>query len=188
MPLIISYSLLAIVTLLHELFFRKGKDAQSLHGGKFDQSSTLLGILYWLVCLVAPWLFNILHLGQDTVAQPLIWIGVILVGVGGIIRLWAAASLGRFYSRTLIVQKEHNIVTKGPYKRIRHPGYLGSIFIGLGLGLASGNLILLLTIMGAALFYFPYRIHNEEKMLLATFDGEYKKYQERTRYIFPFVY
>jgi protein-S-isoprenylcysteine O-methyltransferase len=48
-------------------------------------------------------------------------------------------ALGRFYSRTLCTSSEQVVMESGPYRVIRHPGYLGSIMVWTGFGVASGS-------------------------------------------------
>src|SRR5258708_1479204 len=56
--------------------------------------------------------------------------------IGLTLRVWAAQVLGRFYTRTLRTTDKQRIVQSGPYHLIRHPGYLGTILIWIGAGLA----------------------------------------------------
>jgi len=67
------------------------------------------------------------------------WTGVILALLGLALRLWAVLTLRERYTRTLLIQDEHHIERGGPYRWIRHPGYLGSLLCLNGIALASGN-------------------------------------------------
>ena len=55
------------------------------------------------------------------------WVGVGLGGLGLIIRLWSVLTLRQRYTRTLLVHEGHAIERGGPYRFVRHPGYLGSL-------------------------------------------------------------
>ena len=109
--------------------------------------------------------------------------------MGGIsIRLWANRTLGEYYTRTLRVATAQTIVQKGPYRNIRHPGYLGSMLMWVGAGLATTNWLvvsLAVVVMSAAYYY---RIRVEEQMLMATMSAEYLEYKARTWKLIPFLF
>jgi len=66
--------------------------------------------------------------------------------IGGLsLRYWAAKTLGEFYTRTLRIIEGHHIVSQGPCRFIRNPGYLGILMLNAGAGLAVMNWIVLLT-------------------------------------------
>src|SRR5207249_7180534 len=48
-------------------------------------------------------------------------------------------TLGRFFRREVTIMEGQAIVRRGPYRLIRHPAYLGTIIVVLGLGLAIGG-------------------------------------------------
>lgn len=48
----------------------------------------------------------------------------ILFLITQVIRIWALASLGRFWNTKIIVLPNANIIKKGPYRFIKHPNYL----------------------------------------------------------------
>jgi protein-S-isoprenylcysteine O-methyltransferase Ste14 len=49
--------------------------------------------------------------------------GIALAGLG--LRWWSMIVLGRFYTRTLVTTAYQAVVQFGPYRVVRHPGYLG---------------------------------------------------------------
>ena len=170
---------------------RKGQQAQSLDRGRFDRSSTAFVGVAWLLTgsglLVAP-LLNYFRLGSMTLGSVFGWVGL-LIAVGGIsVRWWANRTLGEYYTRTLRVTATQSVVQKGPYRMIRHPGYLGSMLMWVGAGLATTNwiaFILAVVVMFAAYYY---RIQTEEGMLMAAIGQEYSQYKARTWRLIPFVF
>lgn len=96
--------------------------------------------------------------------------------------------LGEYYTRTLRVTENQAIVSQGPYQVIRHPGYLGTIFVWIGFAFAVGNWIA--TIILAILLFsvYGYRIRSEEAMLIDRFGNEYQEYRKQTWRLIPFIY
>lgn len=116
------------------------------------------------------------------------YIGVALIFFGGLIRIYSRKALDRFFSFEVIIQKDHKLITKGLYKNIRHPMYLGISLILLGLAIALSSLygILFLIIFGIPVLL--YRISAEEDLLIKEFGQEYLNYMERTKKIIPYIY
>jgi protein-S-isoprenylcysteine O-methyltransferase len=89
------------------------------------------------------------------------------------------------YTRTLLVQDHQAIERRGPYRWIRHPGYLGSLLCLNGIALAAGNLIALLASLAATLAAYGYRIGVEDQMLMAAFGSSYTEYRRQVRALLP---
>jgi len=65
---------------------------------------------------------------------------MVLVVAYGIV-LWAMWT-NRFFSSVVRIQTDlgHHVVHDGPYRFVRHPGYVGAILLGLGSAVALGSL------------------------------------------------
>jgi len=116
------------------------------------------------------------------------YIGVAMILIGGLIRIYARKELDRFFSFEVIVQKDHKLVKKGLYKYVRHPMYLGMLFIFFGLAI---SLYSFYGVLALIVFYIPallYRISAEEGILIKEFDKEYLNYMDKTKKIIPKVY
>jgi protein-S-isoprenylcysteine O-methyltransferase Ste14 len=138
--------------------------------------------------LLLPLILGIRGVGLFSIdlVEGLLGVAVMVFGMG--LRIWAASTLGKYYTRTLLTTDDQKIVTVGPYARIRHPGYLGDILLWSGFGILSSNLILavLFPVMFVAIYL--YRIGVEEGMLVKTLGDEYAQYQKRTYKLVPFLY
>jgi protein-S-isoprenylcysteine O-methyltransferase len=109
--------------------------------------------------------------------------------VGGMgLRYWASRVLGRFYTRTLRVAGDQELVERGPYRMIRHPGYSAALLLWAGAGLATVNGLAAAVLMLVMLGSYLYRIRCEEAMLLASLGTPYQSYMKRTWKLVPFVY
>jgi protein-S-isoprenylcysteine O-methyltransferase Ste14 len=182
--------LMIIVYFVGDFGLRKGKNASSFEAGKRDQkTSFLLRLTYgaiFLAILLSP-ILNNYHIGQIDDLQIEKWVGFAMMLMGFAIRTWAMLVLGKFYTRTLRTKSDQPIVEQGPYRVIRHPGYLGSLLFWIGAGLATANWIVAGGITITLVFAYRSRIQAEETMLLATFGQAYKDYSQRTWKLIPYI-
>ncbi|MFN8528051.1 MAG: isoprenylcysteine carboxylmethyltransferase family protein [Anaerolineae bacterium] len=172
-------------------FARQGKQAKSLERGIYDRGSTgLLTVAFVIAAamlLAAPFL-NLLGIGSLTQVLLIGWLGLVLMALSLMMRLWANKALGMFYTRTLRVIDDHHVVQSGPYRVVRHPGYLGVILMWVGGGLAVLNVISVIVALISMLIAYMYRIRVEERMLAVTQGDEYRDYQAHTWRLIPLLY
>ncbi len=170
-----------------EIFVRQGASAKSLEVPDSDKGSTRFIGASFGVAIVLPPLLDLLQIGQ--IASPIVsWLGLIIMLLGLGLRVWSMRVLGAYYSRTLRVTEAQTIVTQGPYRVIRHPGYLATMLVWVGSGLALANWVAAAMVALLMLGVYSYRIRSEEAMLLATFGERYQQYRQRTWKLLPFLY
>lgn len=114
-------------------------------------------------------------------------IGVVLVALGGLLRIWSIAVLGRFHSAYVALMEGHSLVQSGPYRYLRNPSYLGMLIVMVGIPLVFGTWFPLLAIPGAFII-LKWRIKAEEDFLGEHFGEEYEEYRQRTFRLIPFIY
>jgi protein-S-isoprenylcysteine O-methyltransferase len=114
------------------------------------------------------------------------WTGVGLGIAGLLLRLWAVLTLRKRYTRTLLVHDDHSLERRGPYRFVRHPGYLGSLLCLNGFALASGSAAVFAISLAVTLAAYAYRIRVEDAMLTATFGESYEAYRREVRALLPF--
>lgn len=85
-----------------------------------------------------------------------------------------------FASKGLMIHKEQEVITSGPYSVVRHPMYVGFIIMSFCIPLALGSLIAILPALLNPIF-LARRIRNEEKMLITALSG-YLEYMEKVPY------
>ena len=173
-----------------ERSLRKSKQALSLKPETADAGSSKIlwisGVISILLVIAAP-ILNIHQIGYwryETVG----WLGLVLMASGLAMRYWAAKTLGEFYTRTLQIIEGQKIINQAPYNVIRHPGYLGTLLMEIGAGLAVTNWMVLLAGVVIGTTSRAYRIGVEEKMLEVSFGEEYKIYADNTWRLLPFLY
>lgn len=114
-------------------------------------------------------------------------VGLALIVIGLAILLVAAGTLRRSYSSTLVIRKDHQLITHGVYRFTRHPIYLGAIMVCIGVPVFASSLYGLLT-MSALIPLLLNRIRIEERMLTDEFGDAYRTYKEATSKLIPFIY
>lgn len=118
---------------------------------------------------------------------PLAWFGLALFTLGIILLAFAMKVLGGLYTSHLGIQPMHHLVTNGPYKFVRHPGYLGEIMSMFGVGISLGSIVGIgLAII--SVFLVLKRLRHEEEMLMTELGNEYQNYAKRTKRLIPFIY
>ena len=134
-------------------------------------------VLYMLVPQWISW---------SKVAMPswLRWLGVIGALCSTLLVAWTHRTLGRQYSAELAIQKEHSLVTTGPYARTRHPMYTGLNMFSFSMALTTSNLLVILFSI-LVIVPFPWIAREEEELLIETFGEEYREYMRRTGRFFP---
>jgi protein-S-isoprenylcysteine O-methyltransferase len=92
------------------------------------------------------------------------------------------------YTRTLLMQEEQTIERRGPYRLVRHPGYLGSLLALNGTALASGNAVVFTASIVATGAAYAYRVRVEDAMLVAAFGDPYERYRREVGALLPFFH
>jgi protein-S-isoprenylcysteine O-methyltransferase len=170
---------------------RRGEQARSLRPDQEDKGTTrLLGLAFGLgiLALILATLLNSFEVARLDLGFPVGWVGVTLMLGGLALRWWANAVLGRFYTSTLRLAEDQQVVRAGPYRLVRHPGYGGVLLLWAGAGLASQNWAVAATILSLMSVAYAYRIRSEESMLQAAFGDEYRSYMQSTWRLVPWVF
>jgi protein-S-isoprenylcysteine O-methyltransferase Ste14 len=97
---------------------------------------------------------------------------------------WVFRSLGKNVSPTVETRENHELVTSGPYRWVRHPLYsVGTAFF-VSLSLVAANWFVGLASL-SALSMLLVRLPKEEAKLIERFGDEYREYMRRTGRLFP---
>jgi len=103
---------------------------------------------------------------------------------GLVLRTWAVILLGAGFTWNVTVQPGQQLVSHGPYRHIRHPGYAGALltFVASCVLLRSwAAAVLAVLVLSAA---FLRRIRFEEALMVRSLAG-YDAYASRTGRLFP---
>ncbi len=114
-------------------------------------------------------------------------LGQVLYAVGGLIAFWAALALGKQYTPEVTIQPNHQLITNGPFRVIRHPRYLGATILALGIALTFRSWLGI--VMTALIFIvLAWRTGDEEALLRREFGPVWDRYCQHTWRLVPFVY
>lgn len=115
-------------------------------------------------------------------------IASVLYTVGYLIFLWARRA-NNFFSSVVRIQKDRGqtVVQDGPYRYIRHPGYVGGLLYTSVTPLLFGSLWGLIP-AGIAVVLLLIRAYLEDETLADELEG-YREYKARVRYrLVPYVW
>jgi len=115
--------------------------------------------------------------------------GIGMVVVAQVIRSVAMAQAGTNFNHIVQHQKsnDHQLVTSGLYRYLRHPSYFGFFWWGLGTQLILGNTVCFIGYAIVLWRFFASRILREEELLVSFFGDEYVKYRQQTGVGIPLI-
>lgn len=142
------------------------------------------GLILWLSPLI--YLINPAWMAWSKIGLP-DWVRWLGVGIGIMCTIgiyWLFSSIGSGITPTSATRKEHQLVTSGPYRWIRHPLYTvgSSMFIAFGM-MADNWWIAVLGIL--AFIGMAIRTPKEEANLIEKFGDEYREYMKSTGRFLP---
>lgn len=114
--------------------------------------------------------------------------GLILLFAGSLLFTWSMVS-NRFFSTLVRLQidREHSVASGGPYRLVRHPGYMGYMAMSLATPLALGTLWALI-LSGSTCLLFILRTALEDRTLQKELAG-YAEYAGKVKYrLLPYVW
>ncbi len=119
--------------------------------------------------------------GSPEFAPWLVAAGVVVAVAGGLLTTWAMAA-NRFFSGVVRIQADrgHTVSDAGPYRLVRHPGYVGALLFALATPLVLGSTWALAVAALAVAVTFV-RTALEDRVLHAELPG-YAAYARRVRY------
>jgi len=98
------------------------------------------------------------------------------------------AALATNWSITLETRRNHQLVTCGVYRLVRHPMYLALLLYASGLALVLPNWVAGPSYLVTVAFLVAFRVGPEERMMLEEFGNDYEGYRGRTRYLIPGIW
>jgi len=181
--------ILGLIYFLSELLLTITRRSRSATGEKQDRST--LRVL-WIVIMISigagvfvagNWRGGALPHGRMFANA-----GVVLFAAGLIFRWWAIVTLGRFFTVDVTIEKDHELVERGPFRFVRHPSYTGVLLAFVGVALTLRNWGAILVILLPIFVAFVRRMNVEEEALSRALGERYREYMKRTKRLIPLVY
>ena len=143
-----------------------------------------VGFLVPLIWVVSP-VFRFAEYPLRT--GPLV-AGVVCLVIGIWLFHRSHADLGTNWSITLEMREQHQLITQGVYRRIRHPMYSALMLYAVGQALVIPNWVAGPSNLIAFAILCALRISAEERMMVEEFGDEYAAYSARTKRLIPGVW
>ncbi len=164
-----------------ELLNERGKRTKALVGTK--RWDWVIMTVYAVLLLVTPFVAGLDYrsVWSSPTSDGIKVVGIAVLVISFIPLTWSMA-VNRFFEATVRIQtnREQQVITSGPYRYIRHPGYVGVILQFIAIPLSLGTLVAWIpALLGVALYIF--RTAMEDRTLQAELPG-YKEYAQRVRY------
>ena len=149
-------------------------------------------LVYWLPLLIATlllgpgdWFGHTLLHEQFVTHTTLVYsLGLALAASGAALAILSRMLLGRNWSATVQLKQEHELITVGPYRLVRHPIYTGLLLQFLGTAVMVGDWRGLLAV--AIVFVsFWRKLRLEEVWLTEHFGESYRLYKAGTKALIP---
>jgi protein-S-isoprenylcysteine O-methyltransferase Ste14 len=178
-----AYGFFELFMGFRQRFKRKKSVIKSGDKGSIWLLFLLIGLGFWLSFMI----------GTSKTGRIYHWntffiIGSILSILGLIIRISAILTLKQLFTYSVKKMENHDLVESGLYKNIRHPGYLGQLFIFLGIATSMSNWLSIIGMMVPVLIGYINRIRVEEKFMKEQMGIPYIDYQDRTNRLIPKIY
>jgi protein-S-isoprenylcysteine O-methyltransferase Ste14 len=144
----------------------------------------LFGLMLWLSSLV--YLINPNWMAWSSLPLPswLRWLGAVLMVFCLPLIFWVFSSLDKNVTPTVVTREDHNLVTHGPYRWVRHPLYTVGFLLFTGLSLMAANWFIFTTLILGS-FVLIERTSKEEELLTGRFGDEYRDYADHTGRFLP---
>ncbi len=113
----------------------------------------------------------------DVYGTFLFAVGVFMVGVATVGRLWCNLYICGYKSGKLIIA--------GPYSMCRNPLYFFSLIGAIGLGLTTETISIAVLFLAVFSVYYPFVIRVEEKRLSKIHGAEYEQYRKEVPGFIP---
>jgi protein-S-isoprenylcysteine O-methyltransferase Ste14 len=160
---------------------RKGRQRQ------FDRSALPTVVSIWVGVGLAFSLDRVRWAGFDG-GWRWVGVGLVVLVAGAGFRLWAIQTLGRLFTYYVSIQEGHELVSRGPYRFVRHPSYTGGLVGLLGMGVCLESWLSMVVIVLVPLAGILARIRVEEQRLSDAFGEEYERYAAGRRRLIPHVW
>ncbi|MBI4668778.1 MAG: isoprenylcysteine carboxylmethyltransferase family protein [Elusimicrobia bacterium] len=166
------------------LTLTRNKDQLGIPKG--DWLSVLLGVLPS---------FGVLTINIECWMRPFFEPNWVLTGAGLalcagciVFRGWGKAALGGYYTFSIDIRDDHEVVDYGPYRIVRHPLYFGALLGIIGLPILAHSWLGVFTLTIPTGTVYGIRLFLEDRFLYESLGEPYQAYASRTSRLIPFIW
>ncbi|HUJ32695.1 MAG TPA: isoprenylcysteine carboxylmethyltransferase family protein [Candidatus Acidoferrum sp.] len=117
-------------------------------------------------------------------SAPVQAVGAALTCLGVAFAIWARYHIGRYWSSTVSLRADHQLIRTGPYAHIRHPIYTGILLAVLGTAVAVGRYRAIVAFV-IVLAGFTWKASREEALLSGEFGPAFEEHKRVTGFFLP---
>jgi len=167
-----------------------GRERGKVQGDNRDRGSRagiyVLSFVGVAVAFAGPYLMPSARIALPPL--PVFVVAIVLFWSGAVLYPWAAITLGAFFRTSVQLLDGQRLVTRGPYRILRHPAYTAGVLVFAGIGLAMGNWLSFAGAVLSVALAYAWRIRVEEMALRERFGAEFDAHRKRTWAIIPLVW
>lgn len=184
--LILAFAVIAPIGAYHRLKSQATREKLDRRQEGWFMLVTLRPVAFAGMAGLVTYMINPAWMAWSSVALSswLRWTGVAFGIVGGLLLVATFRSLGKNLTDTVVTRAAHTLVTKGPYRWVRHPFYLATALAVIANSLVTTNWFLALT-GGICVGLLVWRTKIEEEKLIERFGDDYMEYMKRTGQFLP---
>jgi protein-S-isoprenylcysteine O-methyltransferase Ste14 len=170
---------------------RRGKVARSRESTSESPAYRLARLLLLAITfalLFAKWT-AVGFLGKPSLPETpsIAYIGLALALAGMVIAMWARIHLGQYWSDKVVLKVDHQLISSGPYARMRHPIYSGVLLGVAGTALVVGEWRGLLAFL-LLLVNYAVKARREDNILAGAFAENFADHKRRAGFLLPRLY
>jgi protein-S-isoprenylcysteine O-methyltransferase Ste14 len=130
-------------------------------------------VLFFICTTRSSWEIN----NYENITTILFFIGVILLGVAALGRLWCSLYIAGY--------KTHHLIMEGPYSACRNPLYFFSAIGLMGVGFATETFSFPIAFIIIFSLYYPFVIRSEENRLQQVHGDSFYEYKKKVPSFIP---
>lgn len=176
---------LGVCWIAWSLAFVKPQHRAAGHKKAVRATSSRLGIAFVILAYACVWAF-LMPAGFHKSAASLL--ASMVIGPPSVVLVWMATRhLDKQWRFEAALSEDHELITTGPYRRLRHPIYASLLGMLLETGLAKTWWPLLIAGIVFYIIGTEIRVRAEEGLLTERFGEKYIQLKTRTKAYIPFV-
>jgi len=113
--------------------------------------------------------------------------GLIIFIIFAWLQVYSFKNLKSNYSQDISILKNHQLITTGIHRKIRHPQYISQVLSDLGMGFALLGYLIIPLVIFIELPLFILRAKKEDEMMNEYFGSKFEEYKKKSGFIIPFI-